>query len=72
VGFGELFRALSYEDIGAATIQSRAFAALCGQTLVFALPGSSGAVRLGMERIILPQLDARTKPCNFAMLMDRL
>jgi molybdenum cofactor biosynthesis protein B len=72
VGFGELFRALSYEDIGPATLQSRSFAALCDKTLVFALPGSSGAVALAMDRIILPQLDLRTKPCNFAMLLDRL
>jgi molybdenum cofactor biosynthesis protein B len=71
-GFGELFRWLSYADIGAATIQSRAFAALCQATLLFALPGSSGAVRLALEKIIVPQLDAGTKPCNFAMLMPRL
>ena len=70
-GFGELFRWLSFEEIGAATIQSRAFAALCGSTLLFALPGSTGAVRLAMNRIVVPQLDARTKPCNFAMLMPR-
>ena len=71
-GFGELFRWLSYEQIGAATIQSRAFAALCGNTLVFALPGSTGAVHLALDRIIVPQLDNRTRPCNFAMLLPRL
>lgn len=71
-GFGELFRHLSYADIGAATIQSRAEAALCGGTLVFALPGSTGAVRLALEKIILPQLDIRTKPCNFAELLPRV
>ena len=71
-GFGELFRMLSYEDIGAATIQSRAFAGLVGTTLVFALPGSGGAVGLAVDRILLPQLDVRTKPCNFAQLLDRL
>ena len=71
-GFGELFRYLSYADIGAATIQSRAEAALCGGTLVFALPGSTGAVKLALEKIILPQLDIRTKPCNFAELLPRV
>jgi molybdenum cofactor biosynthesis protein B len=71
VGFGELFRWLSFAEIGASTIQSRASAALCGTTLVFALPGSRGAVRLAMERIVIPQLDARTRPCNFAELMPR-
>jgi molybdenum cofactor biosynthesis protein B len=71
VGFGELFRSLSFEQIGDSTIQSRATAALCDKTLFFVLPGSRGAVRLAMERIILPQLDRRTKPCNFAELMPR-
>lgn len=71
LGFGELFRSLSYAEIGASTIQSRATAALCQTTLVFVLPGSRGAVRLAMERIILPQLDRRTRPCNFAELMPR-
>lgn len=71
-GFGELFRHLSYADIGAATIQSRAEAALCGGTLVFALPGSKGAVKLALELIILPQLDIRTRPCNFAELLPRI
>lgn len=71
-GFGELFRYLSYADIGAATIQSRAEAALCGGTLVFLLPGSTGAVKLALDKIILPQLDIRTKPCNFAELLPRV
>jgi molybdenum cofactor biosynthesis protein B len=71
VGFGELFRSLSFEQIGASTIQSRASAALCDKTLFFVLPGSRAAVRLALERIILPQLDRRTKPCNFAELMPR-
>jgi molybdopterin adenylyltransferase len=71
VGFGELFRSLSYAEIGASTIQSRATAALCDKTLFFVLPGSRGAVRLAMEQIIVPQLDLRTKPCNFAELLPR-
>jgi molybdopterin adenylyltransferase len=71
VGFGELFRSLSYAQIGPSTIQSRATAALCDKTLFFLLPGSRAAVRLALEQIILPQLDRRTKPCNFAELMPR-
>ena len=71
-GFGELFRMLSYADIGASTIQSRAVGAICDKTLVFALPGSPGAVRLALEKILVPQLDLRTNPCNFVMLFDRL
>jgi molybdenum cofactor biosynthesis protein B len=71
-GFGELFRSLSFAEIGAATIQSRAEAALCGQTYVFLLPGSTGGVKLGVEKILIPQLDHRTKPCNFVMLLPRI
>jgi molybdopterin adenylyltransferase len=72
LGFGELFRWLSYEEIGASTIQSRAEAALCGSTYVFLLPGSTGAVRTGLEKILIPQLDHRTRPCNFTMLLPRI
>lgn len=71
-GFGELFRWLSFEEIGTSTIQSRAEAALCGQTYVFLLPGSTGGVRTGLEKIIIPQLDHRQKPCNFVMLLPRI
>jgi len=71
-GFGELFRWLSYAEIGASTIQSRAQAALCARTLVFLLPGSSGAVRLALDKILIPQLDSRTKPCNFVELLPRI
>jgi molybdopterin adenylyltransferase len=71
-GFGELFRWLSYEEIGTSTVQSRAEAALCETTYVFLLPGSPGAVRTGMERILLPQLDHRTRPCNFVELLPRI
>jgi molybdopterin adenylyltransferase len=55
-GFGELFRMLSYADIGAAAMLSRATAGLVGGTLVFCMPGSTGAVRLAMEQLIIPQL----------------
>jgi molybdenum cofactor biosynthesis protein B len=71
-GFGELFRWLSYEEISTSTIQSRAEAALCGATYVFLLPGSPGGVRTGLERILIPQLDHRLKPCNFVMLLPRI
>lgn len=70
-GFGELFRHLSFADIGTSTVQSRAEGALCGTTLVFLLPGSTGAVRLALSKILLPQLDSRTRPCNFVDLMPR-
>lgn len=68
-GFGELFRHLSYLDIGNSTIQSRALAGLANQTVIFCLPGSTGACRLGWNEIIRQQLDSRHKPCNFATLV---
>ena len=71
-GFGELFRQLSFAEIGTATIQSRADAALCGKTYVFLLPGSTGGVKLGVDKILVPQLDHRIKPCNFVMLLPRI
>ncbi|KQY55157.1 molybdenum cofactor biosynthesis protein B [Lysobacter sp. Root494] len=71
-GFGELFRALSFEEIGTSTLQSRAFAGLANGTFLFALPGSTSACRAAWEKIIGAQLDARTKPCNLATLRPRL
>jgi len=71
-GFGELFRALSYIDIGTSTINSRATAGVANGTFVFVLPGSSGACRDGWDKIIQPQLDYRTRPCNLVELMPRL
>ena len=65
-GFGELFRQLSYEEIGSSTVQSRALAGLANQTLVFCLPGSTGACRTGWNRILKEQLDSSHRPCNFA------
>ena len=67
-GFGELFRAVSMEEIGASAIQSRAIAGLTNQTLIFCLPGSTGACRTGWGKILEPQLDHRTRPCNFAQM----
>lgn len=71
-GFGELFRWLSFDEIGTSTIQSRAEGALCGQTYVFLLPGSPGGVRTAVTKILLPQLDHRTSPCNFVMMLPRI
>jgi molybdenum cofactor biosynthesis protein B len=65
-GFGELFRQLSYEEIGTSTVQSRAIGGLANQTLIFCLPGSTGACRTGWGRILEEQLDSRHRPCNFA------
>ena len=70
-GFGELFRQISYEEIGASTIQSRAVGGLANGTLIFALPGSSNAVRTGWEKILRNQLDIDFRPCNFAELIPR-
>lgn len=68
-GFGELFRQLSWQEIGSSTIQSRAFAGLSNSTAVFCMPGSTGACRTAWQGIIREQLDSRHKPCNF---VDRL
>lgn len=71
-GFGELFRMQSFRTIGTSTIQSRAVGALIGTTLVFALPGSTGACRDAWTGILVHQLDSRFRPCNFAELLNRL
>lgn len=71
-GFGELFRALSYEEIKTSALQSRALAGVANSTYVFVLPGSSGACRLAWDKLISAQLDNRTMPCNLVMLMPRL
>ncbi len=70
-GFGELFRQLSYDEIGSSTVQSRAVAGLANSTLVFAMPGSTGACRTAWDKILKNQLDASFKPCNFAELLPR-
>lgn len=71
-GFGEMFRAISFEEIGTSTMQSRAFAGLANGTFIFCLPGSTSACRTGWEKLIRAQLDARTRPCNLANLRPRL
>ncbi len=70
-GFGELFRMLSYDLIGTSTIQSRVTGGLAGTTLMFALPGSTGAVKDGWDKILVTQLDNRYRPCNFVEMMPR-
>ncbi|MDF2604318.1 molybdenum cofactor biosynthesis protein B [Sphingomonas sp.] len=71
-GFGELFRWLSYQTIGTSTVQSRACACVARGTYIFALPGSTGAVKDGWDGILKDQLDSRHRPCNFVELMPRL
>jgi molybdenum cofactor biosynthesis protein B len=71
-GFGELFRMLSYQKIGTSTIQSRAVGGVSGGTYLFALPGSTGAVKDAWDDILVHQLDARFRPCNLVELMPRL
>ena len=72
-GFGELFRMLSYAEIGTSTIQSRADAGITTNgTIIFMLPGSTNACRLGMDKIILSQLDASHRPCNLVELLPRI
>ena len=71
-GFGELFRMLSYQKIGTSTIQSRALAGVAGGTYLFALPGSTGAVKDAWDDILVWQLDNRHRPCNLVELMPRL
>lgn len=71
-GFGELFRWLSWQTIGTSTIQSRACACVARGTYIFALPGSTGAVKDGWDGILASQLDSHHKPCNFVELMPRL
>ena len=71
-GFGEVFRMLSYEEIGASTLQSRCVAGVANGTYIFSLPGSSGACATGWDKLIGPQLDSTNQPCNLVDLMPRL
>ncbi|PRY71006.1 molybdenum cofactor biosynthesis protein B [Halomonas ventosae] len=68
-GFGELFRHLSWQEIGSSTVQSRCLGGLANATVVFCLPGSTGACRTAWDGILAEQLDSRHKPCNFANLV---
>ncbi len=71
-GFGELFRQLSYDEIGSSTIQSRAIAGIANGTFIFCLPGSSGACRTGWNKIIKLQLDGANQPCNIIEILPRI
>jgi len=71
-GFGEIFRAISYEEIQTSTIQSRALCGVANATFIFCVPGSSGACRTAWDKLIQHQLDHRTQPCNIVELMPRL
>lgn len=71
-GFGELFRMISYKEIGTSTIQSRALAGISKQTLIFAMPGSTGACRTAWTKILKEQLDSTHRPCNFAGLVEKV
>ncbi|SMF95538.1 molybdenum cofactor biosynthesis protein B [Methylomagnum ishizawai] len=71
-GFGEMFRAISYQEIKTSTLQSRALAGVANGTYIFCLPGSANACRTGWDRLIQDQLDYRTRPCNLVELMPRL
>jgi len=71
-GFAVVFHNVSFQSVGLSTIQSRACAGLAKGTFIFCLPGSGGAVRDGWEKVIAPQLDARTRPCNLVEIMPRL
>jgi molybdopterin adenylyltransferase len=71
-GFGEMFRMISYEEIGTSALQSRAIAGVANASYIFCLPGSSGACATAWDKIISQQLDARTRPCNLVELMPRL
>ena len=71
-GVGELFRWVSYQEIGTSTIASRCIGGLANGTFIFCLPGSTGACRTGWDKVIAPQLDCNTSPCNIVALMPRL
>ena len=71
-GFGELFRWLSYQSIKTSTIQSRATGGVANGTILFAVPGSTGACRDAWDAIIVHQLNSNNKPCNLVELMPRM
>jgi molybdenum cofactor biosynthesis protein B len=71
-GFGELFRAISYAEIGTSSLQSRCIAGVANATYIFCLPGSTNACATGWDKLIALQLDYRTQPCNLAELIPRL
>jgi molybdenum cofactor biosynthesis protein B len=72
LGFGELFRAVSVDDIGTSALNSRCLGGVANGTFIFCLPGSTGACATGWDQILVHQLDCRTRPCNFVELIPRL
>jgi molybdenum cofactor biosynthesis protein B len=70
-GFGELFRQVSYDEIGSSTIQSRCIGGLANNTIIFCLPGSNNACQTGWQKIIKEQLDSDYKPCNYVGLVTQ-
>jgi molybdenum cofactor biosynthesis protein B len=71
-GFGEIFRAVSYDQIKTSTLQSRALAGVANGTYIFCVPGSSGACKTAWDEVLVHQLDYRTRPCNLVELLPRL
>ena len=71
-GFGELFRSISYQEIGSSTVQSRVLAGIANGTFIFCIPGSTNACRLAWDAILGDQLNSSTKPCNFVQLFPRI
>jgi molybdenum cofactor biosynthesis protein B len=71
-GFGEMFRVLSFDEIGTSTLQSRAFAGLANDKFIFCLPGSTSACKTAWEKLLRDQLDSHTRPCNLAGLLPRI
>ena len=71
-GFGEIFRLISYEEIGTSSLQSRALSGVANGTYVFVLPGSASACSTAWDKLIGAQLDSQTKPCNLVELIPRL
>lgn len=69
-GFGEVFRALSYQEIGSSTVQSRALAGFANNTVIFCMPGSTGACRTAWDGLISEQLDSSYRPCNFVGVLE--
>ncbi|GIU25260.1 molybdenum cofactor biosynthesis protein B [Shewanella schlegeliana] len=71
-GFGELFRHITYTELGTSTVQSRALGGIANKTAIFCLPGSTGACKTGWNKLIKEQLDATHRPCNFVMHVKKI
>ncbi|MCL1049807.1 molybdenum cofactor biosynthesis protein B [Shewanella abyssi] len=71
-GFGELFRHITYTELGTSTVQSRALGGIANKTAIFCLPGSTGACKTGWNKLLKEQLDASHRPCNFVMHIKKI